>query len=116
MIRKNRMKRIRISGKVNMKLKDRSGESISETLVALLISAFALVMLAGAITAASRIVQNSRQKLGAYYTANENLATMKTKSYELTMSFSNSSDGITVDCYENNVFGEGKTVIAYKKQ
>lgn len=110
------MKRIHILEKVNKKLRNRSGESISETLVALLISALALVMLAGAITTASRIVRVSRDKLGSYYTANENLATMTTSSGELTMNFSNSSDDIIVDFYENNVFGEDKTVIAYKKQ
>ena len=53
--------------KFKKKLNNRSGESISETLVALLISALALVMLAGAITSASRVIIKSRDKLDQYY-------------------------------------------------
>lgn len=110
------MKRIHIPEKVNKKLRDRAGESLSETLVALLISAFALVMLAGAIATASRIVMVSRDKLEHYYDENENLATMETSDGTLTMKFSNSTVKIPVYYYENDVFGTNKTVVAYKKQ
>ena len=41
------------------KLKSRSGETLAETLVSVLISALALVMLAGAIGAAKNIIANS---------------------------------------------------------
>lgn len=53
------------------KLKSQKGETISETLVALLISALALTMLAGAITASANLVEKSRTKMGSYYAANE---------------------------------------------
>ena len=53
--------------KIVNKLGSRSGESISETLVALLISALALVMLAGVIATSSRIVTKSRASMGRYY-------------------------------------------------
>lgn len=56
------------------KLRSKSGESISETLVALLISALALVMLAGAIAAASNMVTRTREKLNKYYIANNYVA------------------------------------------
>lgn len=52
------------------KLSSRSGESIGETLVALLISALALVMLAGAVSSGMRIVTNSKEKIDAYYKTN----------------------------------------------
>lgn len=42
------------------KLRGRAGESIAETLIALLISALALVMLAGAISSAANIVRTSK--------------------------------------------------------
>ena len=58
--------------KIRDKLNSSRGETISETLVALLISSMALVMLAGAITSASNVVERSRKKLDEYYSANEN--------------------------------------------
>lgn len=48
-----------------------AGETIAETLVALLISSLALLMLAGAITSSAKAVQKSRDKMGAYYDLNE---------------------------------------------
>lgn len=48
------------------KLKSRSGETISELLIALLISSLALTMLAGMITASSRIVRNSMKSMENY--------------------------------------------------
>ena len=49
------------------KLRSRAGESIGETLVALLISALALVMLAGAVSSAAGIVKQSNEAMGRYY-------------------------------------------------
>ena len=54
-------------GRMKAKLKSRAGESIAETLVALLISALALLMLAGAVTTAARVVELSREKMTDYY-------------------------------------------------
>lgn len=60
------------------KLRSRSGESITETLVALLISAFALTMLAGAILTSSGIIKRSSDRITKYYTAStEALEEMK---------------------------------------
>ena len=59
------------------KIKSKLGETIAETLVALLISSLALVMLAGAITASSGIVNKSSKKIDEYYTANEKLINMQ---------------------------------------
>lgn len=49
------------------KLRSRAGESIGETLVALLISALALLMLAGAISSAGRIVTRNKESMDTYY-------------------------------------------------
>ena len=49
------------------RLGSRRGESITETLVALLISSLALVMLAGAIGKAATIVKNSETQMTRYY-------------------------------------------------
>lgn len=56
-----------IKTKLRKKIKSPSGESIAETLVALLIAALALVMLAGAMTAASNMIAVSRKKMNQYY-------------------------------------------------
>ena len=49
------------------KLRSTAGESIGETLVALLISALALVMLAGAVSSASNIITRSNDAMNDYY-------------------------------------------------
>ncbi len=53
------------------KLKSPAGETLTETLVALLIAALALTMLAGAIASSFGVIQRGREKLDQYYTANE---------------------------------------------
>lgn len=58
------------------KLPSQNGETIAETLAALLIAALALVMLAGAITTSSSLVSRSREKIGDYYSANEIMVEM----------------------------------------
>ena len=49
------------------KLRSTAGESIGETLIALLISALALVMLAGAVSSASNIITRSNDAMNDYY-------------------------------------------------
>ncbi len=50
------------------KLHSRAGESIGETLVAVLISALALLILAGAISAATRVITRSDTAVNEFYT------------------------------------------------
>lgn len=52
--------------RIAAKLRGRAGESIAETLVAVLISALALVMLAGAISAAANVITRSRTAVNEY--------------------------------------------------
>ena len=65
--------------KLIKKIKSQTGESISETLVALLISSLALVMLAGAISSSSGLITKSRDKLDKYYSANEDMIKIKSE-------------------------------------
>lgn len=105
----------------NKKLRSRAGESIAETLVALLISALALVLLAGAITASTRIVRNSRAKLDEYYNKNETVAGMPAGSGTTANVYIKDGDSISsnniatvpVRCYENDTFSSDK-VVAYR--
>ena len=57
------------------KLKSTSGESIAETLVSVLIAAFALLMLAGTVNTASGLITKGQKKMSEYYNANNILAT-----------------------------------------
>ena len=98
------------------KLKSRAGESIAETLVALLISALALLMLAGAVSSAARVVTGSSNKLKEYYAADRNLAT---RSGTNTCAIRIKSDTVSqtvedVKYYENTTLGSTK-VVAYSK-
>ena len=64
-------------GRMKARLKSRAGESIAETLVALLISSLALLMLAGAVTTATRVVELSRRQMTKYYLEDAKLAEAK---------------------------------------
>ena len=53
--------------KAASKIKERTGDSIAEVLVALLISALGLVMLASSINVSSNLVTKSRASMESYY-------------------------------------------------
>lgn len=65
----------RVKENMLRKLKSTSGESIAETLVAVLISAFALLMLAGTVNTASNLITKSQAALQTYYSNTNDLAT-----------------------------------------
>ncbi len=56
-----------LKNKIRRKLQNNRGDSIAEVLIALLISALALVMLASMITSSSRMILSSKAKMDAYY-------------------------------------------------
>lgn len=99
------------------KLFKQTGESIGETLVALLISSLSLLMLAGAISAAARVITVSNSKMRDYYKNDQALIELevitgadKVKSDEATVviqnnSSSTQSQSIPVKYYENTEFG-----------
>ena len=56
------------------KLRSRAGETIAETLVALLVGTLALMILAGMISATARLVTRSEKKMDDYYAGYADLA------------------------------------------
>lgn len=56
------------------KLKSRTGESLVEVLVSLLIAALALTMLASTIATSSKIITQSKDKMEDYYDQNNAMA------------------------------------------
>lgn len=53
--------------KILTKLRSSAGESIAETLIALLISALAMMLLAGMISSTNNLVRTSETKMNNYY-------------------------------------------------
>ena len=113
--------------KMKTKICSNLGESISETLIALLISSLALVMLAAAISSSSAMITTSRNKLKDYYDKEvvfvNRSAGITTGSPSVTIADATASpsDGRTVQSqkfsviyYENDEFSN-MPVIAYKK-
>ena len=107
--------------RINMKLRSRSGETIAETLVALLISALALVMLAGAISSAARVVTQSETAMQTYYQSNNALAEPTGSSATINIQYSDKvirladeTSGISVKYAKNDFFSD-KPVVAYAK-
>ncbi|MBR1560668.1 MAG: hypothetical protein IJ646_10560 [Clostridia bacterium] len=98
------------------KLRSRAGESIGETLVSLLISALALMMLAGAISAAMRVVTTSNDKMTTYYQGDNTLANPSVDSGKI-MEIKLTDGTITstyteVPYYMNSAFSN-KTAVTY---
>ena len=105
------------------KLQSTAGESIAETLVAVLIIALAMATLAGMITATMRMVKSSEGKLNEYYdTTNKDLETFtnwKQGSVTITIPPESNQTGhtfnitsINVEYAENTTF-ESNHVISY---
>lgn len=102
------------------KLHSTAGETIAETLIGVLISALALVMLAGAISATAKMITSSDQKMEQYYKNDAALAKM-TGSNEMTVTITATdvdenrtvNENRTVTYAENSAF-TSKPVVAYK--
>lgn len=55
------------------RLGSRSGESIAESLIALLVSSIGLLMLAGMLNGSTMMIVRSRKTVGSYYAGNNKL-------------------------------------------
>ena len=62
-----------MSGKLKNKLKSKKGETITETLVSVLIAAAAMILFASMITSSQRILQKSESIMDAYYKGEANM-------------------------------------------
>lgn len=98
------------------KLNSQSGESIAETLFAVLVAAIALTMLAGMITATANMVKTSEDKMDTYYTESRKLEEIGAGS-ELSLSITSEDDikieGIRVYSAQNGTF-QKTPVTAYR--
>ena len=104
--------------KFRKKLNSRMGESIAETLVALLIAAVALVMLAGAISSSSNVIFISREKLDKYYEGEDNLAGLSGTTSTGSIIITDGAGAISFDpysvvYYQNKEF-QRTPVVEYK--
>lgn len=68
-----------MTDKIKEKLHHNSGESIGETLIALLVGSLALMMLAGTISTSTRLITSSKTSLRDHYTANNLVAEHSTE-------------------------------------
>lgn len=99
------------------KLRSQAGESIAETLVALLISALALMMLAGAVSAAANVVTKSKDAMAEYYAAESLIVTRETGTNVTRNPIEVKVGGSSFSCnsYQNKRF-TNTPVITYKKE
>ncbi|MBP3900922.1 MAG: hypothetical protein J6D53_05585 [Blautia sp.] len=112
--------------RIRAKLTSNAGESIGETLVALLIASLALVMLAGAISSGARVILRSEKKVDEYYLENNKISSMEGSTEQLTVkiktktgdgpgeevSLTGNDSPVSANAYTNSVF-ENKKVIYY---
>ena len=100
------------------KITNSSGESIAETLVALLIAALALVMLASMISSTTSIVTQSKATMKSYYDNNNLIAKQETTGNPATITLApNGATGdskqYSVSVYVNNTLGN-TPVVSYR--
>ena len=101
--------------KLKKRLKSRAGETIGEVLVAVLISALALALLAGMVTATSRMVKKSRDSFtgtGSYVTKEYGLTAPSGAAGTVRMTVGGVPYDFSVT-YAGETIG-GKTVVSYR--
>ena len=106
-----------MKGRIARKLKSRAGESIAETLIGMLIASLALVMLAGSISTATRLILTSKDRMDEYYAADADMAnqTGEAATIEITLKGGNVEQSIkSVSCYQNAEF-DNSPVYSYVK-
>ena len=111
--------------KVMKKLYGNAGESLAETLIAVLLIAVALTMLASMISATSSLIKKSEDTMDRYYTESEKLETFSTFGAESDpkVSFTVTSVNdptlsiadVSVQYAENTVFSK-YPVFAYRSE
>ena len=116
---------MRTRNKIVSKLKSRSGESIGEVLIALLVAAVGLVLLAGMIASTTNLVERSRNKMGDYVAAdkvvveksgdsgNEGTVVIRSGAQSVKLSDDRASASIPVVYYTNSSI-PGQDVTSYK--
>lgn len=100
---------------INRKISNQRGETIAETLVALLISAVALVMLASMISSSSSMITRARNRLSVYYEKTDKMNRKATEdNSEYVSDFSNLSvQDQDQSASEKIVFKDSKIKVEY---
>lgn len=102
--------------RIKAKLRGRAGETIAETLLAVLLASLALVMLAGAISSAGKLVTTSKTRIAAYYEGDSSMVSAGGDTISLTvLGETNQLFSSNVTCKKNAAAGTAIPVIAYKK-
>lgn len=104
------------------KIRSRAGETIAETLIALLVGTLAMMVLAGMISATKDIVETTEEKMNDYYEANSALETFEEASAAennvvLTVKTDESTHTVTIPAEKIQYCENGelkKTVTAYR--
>ena len=103
------------------KLRSRAGETLMETLVAVLIASVGLTMLASMITSSARLITKSRSVLKDYYAENNKLeerAGGTADTLDIAVEYPDTdieTETVSVSFYINETVG-ASPVIAYKYQ
>lgn len=106
------------------KLLGQTGETLTESLVSLLISSLSILMLATAISAAFNMINNSRTKLSAYYKKNNDVVAQQASGGSGatetpgTVAIKNDSGASVATpsvTYVTNSDGGAAAVVSYKK-
>lgn len=99
--------------RLKQKLRARTGETLTETLAALLVGVIALAILAGMVMSSTKLVRDSRTRLDSYYAGDAGLNSMsstggttvpvqiKEGSKALHLTDKQTADTITVQLYQN---------------
>jgi len=107
---------LQLGKRMRRKLRSNAGESIGETLVALLISALALVMLAGAISSTANMITTSDAKMGEYYDGDDVLVQQSSGAVASSVTIQGTKTAAqtrNISCYTNAAFAS-KPVVAYQ--
>ena len=106
------------------KLSRNTGETLTETLVALLIAAIAITMLASMIMTSRSLIDSSKKRFDAYYIENNALSKHSGTSTSGTATLSegttpvqlvNGSDSVSVNLFTNGEAPSNKPIISYVK-
>jgi len=107
--------------KMMQKLRSRAGESISEVLIAMLVSALGLAMLAGVITTSTRIITKSRETAKTFTQSENALESHDTASLEVksgTVKFAYGDDSDSFDLvnvnYGSKTIGKKNVTVYWK--
>ena len=89
------------------KLRANRGETLAETLMAALVSALALVMLAGAMSAARTTILKSEEKMSAYYGADAAMVGRSGDGVEISVEIKSEDPTASV----TQTFGDGDVLL-----